>query len=56
MSELSQRIFDFDAGYLNNDEAIALFQRLVDTGLAWKLQGTYGQTAQTLIDHGFIHV
>lgn len=55
MSEISQLIFDFDAGYLNVDEAIALFQQLVDTGLAWTLRGTYGHTAQTLIDNGVIH-
>lgn len=54
MSELSQRIFDFEAGYLTDTEAVDLFQQLVDTGLAWRLQGSYGRTAQRLIDAGLI--
>lgn len=54
MSDLSQLILDFEAGYLHDDEAIDLFQRLVDTGLAWRLQGSYGHTAQQLIDAGLV--
>lgn len=37
------------------DEAIEAWQMLVDTGLAWTLQGWFGRTAQSLIDQGIIN-
>lgn len=38
------------------DEAtqIEAWQHLVDTGLAWKLQGWFGRTATALIEQGII--
>lgn len=52
---------DFDAtmiaeGAYPADEATQLraWQHLVDTGLAWKLQGWFGRTAADLIDSGLI--
>ena len=35
-------------------EVINAWQHLVDTGLAWNLQGQFGRTAQMLINDGII--
>lgn len=44
----------FEQGDLDQDGVLELFQHLVDTGLAWQLQGSYGRMAQQLIDAGWI--
>jgi len=48
------RIIAFETGTLSEDEIITLFQELVDSGLAWSLQGSYGRTAHALIDAGLV--
>jgi hypothetical protein len=35
-------------------EQIEAWQHLVDTGLAWKLQGWFGRMAKALLDAGVI--
>lgn len=49
-------IMEYESGTLSREETVELFQHLVDTGLAWQLQGHYGRTARTLIDAGLVHV
>ena len=46
---------DFEAGELSEEELIKGFQYLIDTKLAWQLQGIYGRTARTLIETGACH-
>lgn len=45
----------FEAGELTTDEVISGFQRLIDSGIVWKLQGVYGRTANELIRERFCH-
>ena len=47
-------IIAYEEGSLDEDEVIELFQNLVNTGLAWRLQGSYGRTAAALIEQGVI--
>ena len=47
-------IMDFEGGEITNDEMVKGFAELTKVGLVWKLQGTYGRTAQDLIDNGYI--
>ena len=35
------------------EQVIEAWQHLIDTGLAWSLQGFFGRTAQTLIEEGY---
>ena len=38
----------------SEEQVIEAWQQLVDTGLAWQLQGWIGRTAQQLINQGVI--
>jgi hypothetical protein len=42
----------WEQGELDEEGTVELFQGLVDSGLAWQLQGMYGRTAQALIEAG----
>lgn len=52
--KLTNDIIAYESGSLNEQETIEMFQRLVDTGLAWKLQGHYGRAARDLIEGGLV--
>ena len=42
----------FDGIEHDEDTIISAWQYLIDTGLAWSLQGWYGRPAANLIDNG----
>lgn len=47
------KIIAFEQGELDFEATIELFQELIDSGMAWQLQGSYGRTARALIDEGW---
>jgi hypothetical protein len=51
ISEISR----YESGELTEVETEALFQRLLDTGIIYCLQGSYQLTASNLIHLGRIH-
>lgn len=51
---LLQQLTDYEDGVLSEAETLDMFQHLVDTGLAWSLQGHYGRTAARLLDEGIL--
>jgi hypothetical protein len=40
----------------SEEQVLAAWQHLVDTGMAWRLQGWFGRKARDLIDQGLIEV
>ena len=46
------RIIAYESGQLTEEEVVELFQDLIDSGMAWTLQGSYGRMAKALIDAG----
>lgn len=53
---LLTQLIAYEQGELDGDELIGLFQYLVDSGLAWRLQGHYGRTANDFINAGLVEV
>ena len=54
LADLPGAIIAYESGELGEDATITLFQHLVDTGLAWSLQGSYGRAAQAFIEQGLV--
>jgi len=54
MVKLINQIIAYENGELTEDEIVTLFQKLVNTGQAWTLQGHYGRTATALIEAGLV--
>jgi hypothetical protein len=54
MSALVDKIIDYESGMMEEEEIIEFFQELVDSGMAWQLQGAYGRMAAALIEAGLV--
>lgn len=53
-SNIMARIIQYDNGEMPEEEVVDFFQELVDSGIAWQLQGHYGRTASWLIREGLV--
>lgn len=45
-------IMRYEAGEASYDETVEGFQQMIDDGTVWQLQGSYGRTAERLIERG----
>lgn len=52
MSDVVDRIIAFENDELGDDDTVALFQELLDTGQVWHMQGAYGRSAVRLVEAG----
>ncbi len=54
MTDQITQIIQYENGELSDKETVHLFADLIKSGTAWKLQGSYGRMASSLIDQGII--
>lgn len=45
-------IIAYENGDMDEDQIINFFQELIDSGMAWTLQGHYGRMAMSLVEDG----
>ena len=48
-----QDIIDYEEGAMEWERMVEFFQEMIDTGMVWSLQGSYGRTAHRLIVDGY---
>lgn len=46
-------IMSYENGEMEEEEVIEFFQGLINNGMAWTLQGSYGRMAMRLVEDGF---
>jgi hypothetical protein len=52
--DLLDFMIKWESGETTAEEEIQLFQGLVNSGMAWQLQGAYSRQAQALLNAGLI--
>ena len=52
---LTEDLIKYEADDMTTEEEVAFFQKLIDTGMAWTLQGHYGRLAERFIEEGLCH-
>lgn len=48
-------IMDFESGSSSYEEILKNFQQMIDSGIVWKLQGSYGRMAHHLLEKGLCY-
>lgn len=48
------KIIALENGELEDEEVVELIQHMVDSGVVWSMQGSYGRLAADLIDQGLV--
>ena len=48
------KIIQYENGELGTWEMVELFSELIKNGQAWSLQGSYGRSANSLIEAGYL--
>ena len=51
---LVDQLIAYEEGQITQDEEVAFFEHLVETGVCWQLSGHYQREAATLIEAGLI--
>jgi hypothetical protein len=54
--QLVDQLIAYEEGQLTEDEEIAFFEHLVQTGTCWQLQGHYQRVAATLLEAELIEL
>ena len=49
---LAEKIARFESGEIDREEAVELFQELIDSGVIWSLQGHYQRMAVQMLNNG----
>lgn len=53
-TNVTDYIIAYEEGNIDRMHYYALFQYLLDSGMAWTLQGSYGRTTKALLDDGYL--
>ena len=51
---VTKAITDYEEGNISEERYYELFQYLVDSGMAWELQGFYGRQAAMMLEEGYL--
>ena len=54
MQDMVGKVIAYESGEMTESEIIAFFQEMVNSGIIWQLQGTYGRMATSLIEQGLV--
>lgn len=54
MSDLVGQIIAYESGEMSNAEMLDMFSELIKSGTVWTLQGSYGRTANALIESAIL--